>query len=217
MFTRMIPGRTAGTLFDSQAVRNLHHDKNGRENRVVTVLVYLSSAAENDGGHTLFPCLAAAPCPLIREDLGGCTDVAGLFERELTQLFQNGSRVVNPLTERDGLSDAQLEAQTALLEEASYQCRMAQNSQTLSVRPTKGTAIVFWNVESDGRPNLRTWHAGCQAMSGATRTAIQKFKEAPRVSGEWVLDPSTKQPRWQPLPGGSTVSRPQEDRARDEL
>ena len=104
MFTRMIPGQPAGQLFGDQAVRNLHHDKNGRENRVVTVLVYLTSAADNDGGHTLFPSLPAVPCPRMRADVGGCTDVAGSFARKLAQLFHNGSRVVDPL-QRGGVSD----------------------------------------------------------------------------------------------------------------
>ena len=166
MFTRMIPGQPAGQLFGDQAVRNLHHDKNGRENRVVTVLVYLTSAADNDGGHTLFPSLPAVPCPRMRADVGGCTDVAGSFARQLTELFHNGSRVVDPLAYGDAHrgapsseAEAALAARTALLQEASIQCRMVQRSQVLSVRPQKGSALVFWHVEADGRPNLRAWHA----------------------------------------------------------
>lgn len=227
MFTRMIPGQAAGQLFGDQTVRNLHHDKNGRENRIVTVLVYLSSAADNEGGHTLFPGLAAMPCPRMRADMGGCTDVAGWFVRQLTELFRNGSRVVDPLALPDSASEAERASHTALLNEASIQCRMVQRSQTLSVRPQKGSALVFWHVEADGRPNMRAWHAACQAMSGPYRTAVQKFKELPRVSGEWVLDPSDGQPRWQsrpPSPGslGQPPHAPMspkvhERRGRDEL
>ena len=62
----------------------------------------MSLAADNDGGHTLFPSLAATPCPRTRADVGGCTDVAGSFARQLTQLFHNGSRLVDPLAQRDG-------------------------------------------------------------------------------------------------------------------
>ena len=62
---------------------------------------------------------------------------------------------------------------------------------------------------------------GCQALNGAHRTAVQKFKELPRISGEWVLDPSSGQTRWQPLPPSSPgkPGRPPRagSRGRDEL
>ena len=57
MFTRQIPGVSPGGHLENQALRNVHHDKNTRENRVVTVLMYLSDAKKGDGGHTLLPCL----------------------------------------------------------------------------------------------------------------------------------------------------------------
>ena len=57
MFTRQIPGVSPGGHLENQALRNVHHDKNMRENRVVTVLMYLSDAKKGDGGHTLLPCL----------------------------------------------------------------------------------------------------------------------------------------------------------------
>ena len=44
MFTRQIPGVKAGSFIPEQILRNVHHDKNQRENRVVTVLVYLRCA-----------------------------------------------------------------------------------------------------------------------------------------------------------------------------
>lgn len=183
MFTRQIPGTAAGSFIPDQAVRNVHHDKNMRENRVVTVLVYLSSAADGDGGHTLFPCLPAKPGAKAGVKL------ARTLADDFESLFNAGKRVLDEkCTRRDEIS---------LLKRCNAQCRMAHKAQLLSVKPVKGTAIVFWNVEADGQPNHKVWHTACQALSGAPRYALQKFKELPRVSGEWVLDPKQGKPRWQ--------------------
>jgi hypothetical protein len=190
MFTRQIPGTVAGSFISDQALRNVHHDKNMRENRVVTVLLYLSTAADGDGGHTLFPCLPAK----AGGKAGG--KLAQTMAADLKTLFDAGTRVLDDrITGPDEI---------ALLERCNAQCRMAHKAQLLSVQPVKGTAVVFWNVEADGQPNHKVWHSACQALSGPHRYALQKFKELPRVSGEWVLDPTHGKPRWQP-------------RARDEL
>ena len=45
MFTRQLPGVQVGSIIENQVIRNVHHDKNMRERRAVTVLIYLSSAA----------------------------------------------------------------------------------------------------------------------------------------------------------------------------
>ena len=54
---------------------------------------------------------------------------------------------------------------------------------------------VFY-VEADGHPNHNVWHAACQALKGGHRYALQKFKELPRVSGEWVLEGGAAKPKW---------------------
>ena len=75
----------------------------------------------------------------------------------------------------------------------SVQCLMAGDSEVLSVQPKKGMALVTWHVQADGRPNHNVWHSACQALDGEHRYAIQKFKEFPRTSGEYVIDEHTKQ------------------------
>ena len=171
-------------------VRNVHHDKNQRENRVVTVLVYLSSAREGDGGHTLFPCL-----PARRGDTAG-RKIAQKMARDFGRLFDNGTRVIDTKLQSDFEMD--------LFQRCNTQCRLADKSQVLSVKPVKGTAIVFWSVEADGFPNHNVWHAACQALDGADRYALQKFKELPRVSGEWVLHSKTGKPQWKSRSGKKT-------------
>ena len=196
MFTRQIPGTAAGSLLPGQVLRNVHHDKNARENRVVTVLVYLSSARDGDGGHTLFPCLPArrnSSTPMSkRKD----AMVANQMARDFQRLFDNGTRVIDDKI-APGMT-ASKAAEIDLLRRANEQCQMAQRSQVLSVRPTKGTAVVFWSTEVDGHPNHKVWHSACQALAGRHRYAIQKFKELPRVSGEWVLAPGQAKPHWLP-------------------
>jgi hypothetical protein len=187
MFTRQIPGTPAGKFIPDQVLRNVHHDKNQRENRVVTVLVYLSSARDGDGGHTLFPCL-----PARRGDKSG-RKVAEQMARDFRRLFDNGTRVID--------TNLKSEFEMDLFKRCNAQCHLAHRSQVLSVKPVKGTAVVFWSVEADGFPNHDVWHSACQALAGGERYALQKFKELPRVSGEWVLHSETGKPQWKPLPG----------------
>jgi len=240
MFTRQIPGAAAGTFVQDQKLRNVHHDKNQRENRVVTVLVYLSTARDGDGGHTLFPCLPAAASGVRGVKL------AKDLQRDFRRLFDNGTRVIDQSLdkfsspdkldlfglflaayafEKKSFCDTTLRAcfetllckvacpalvrfsrMTCLLscvcacnaERCNKQCRLAHKAEVLSVQPVKGTAIVFWNVQPDGQPNQYVWHSACQALGGPHRYALQKFKELPRISGHWVLEPDDKHARWIP-------------------
>mmetsp|Transcript_30465 Transcript_30465/g.44498 ORF Transcript_30465/g.44498 Transcript_30465/m.44498 type:complete len:240 (-) Transcript_30465:652-1371(-) len=187
MFTRQIPGAAAGTFVQDQKLRNVHHDKNQRENRVVTVLVYLSTARDGDGGHTLFPCLPAAASG------GRGVKLAKDLQRDFRRLFDNGTRVIDQSLDKLSSPD-----KLDLFERCNKQCRLAHKAEVLSVQPVKGTAIVFWNVQPDGQPNQYVWHSACQALGGPHRYALQKFKELPRISGHWVLEPDDKQARWIP-------------------
>ncbi|CAG0913350.1 unnamed protein product [Notodromas monacha] len=36
----------------------------------------------------------------------------------------------------------------------------------LSVKPRKGSALLWFNLRSDGRPDLRTLHGGCPVIRG---------------------------------------------------
>ena len=111
MFTRQIPGAAAGSFIPDQALRNVHHDKNQRENRVVTVLVYLTTARDGDGGHTLFPCL-----PAKGEGKTG-RRISRRMAREFARLFDNGTRVIDSkLT-----SDVEMD----LFRTCNEQCRLA--------------------------------------------------------------------------------------------
>lgn len=185
MFTRQIPGMAAGTDLENQALRNVHHDKNSRENRVVTVLIYLSSANAGDGGHTLLPCLPAQPrlnkTSLRPTQPKGAKKVSKAFAGRFRELFDRGVRIIKA-------SDHSEPDTEELIQACNEQCAYADDAQVLSIQPKKGMALVVWHVQPDGQPNHLAWHAACQALDGGHRYALQKFKEFPRVSGEWKLD-----------------------------
>jgi len=57
----------------------------------------------------------------------------------------------------------------------------------------------------DGHPDPAMWHGACRVTQGAKFT-LQKFKEIPRVNGEWIMDPdwtmengSQRPAKWVPL------------------
>ena len=146
MFTRQLPGFPPGMDLDNQALRNVHHDKNQRENRVVSVIVYLTTARQHDGGHTLFPCLprqAAGGAPPSETAQQMADGLAAQFQ----ELFENGTRIVK--------ADGQYPSPAAFnaLNECNRQCAMADNAQVLSIWPKRGMAVVVWHVHPDGRPN----------------------------------------------------------------
>ncbi|EKX31257.1 hypothetical protein GUITHDRAFT_166926 [Guillardia theta CCMP2712] len=143
---QQIPGAIVGNVVPNQRVRNVHHDKNQRENRVVTVLIYLSDSGEGDGGHTIFPCL---PAPAATTGAARRS-----FSSKFKRLFLNGSRT---LSGRGGR-----EEEVKLLAACNEQCLLAHEAAVMNIRPQKGTAVIFWNVLADGSPNFRVWHAACQ-------------------------------------------------------
>ena len=72
------PGLNPRTL-----VRNVHHDRaNGKEGRVLTVLVYLNQLKH--GGHTIFPCIGAQGGPPADTEL--C--------RTFVDAYDTGSRML---------------------------------------------------------------------------------------------------------------------------
>ena len=131
MFTRQIPGVSPGASMPSQAFRNVHHDKNQRENRVVTVLVYLSNARADDGGHTLFPCLpnrrAGGLVAASREQERIAAALAGRFR----ELFNNGTRII----QAENIDTLPLE-DVAVLQECNRQVRSGDHIRVLTVGHT---------------------------------------------------------------------------------
>ena len=68
-----------------------------------------------------------------------------------------------------------------------------------ALKPKLGSALMFDSMRrGTSNPVKTTWHAGCNVVKG-TKIILQKFKELPRVTGEWVLDTASSSPRWQPL------------------
>jgi hypothetical protein len=152
--------------------RSLHHDKNQRERRSVTVLLYLKSAHDADGGHTIFPAL---PRDGGRAQLGADpADPVARLARVLERAFQRGLRA---LTGGGAMQDG-------VYAEVVRQCRLARHGESpaIAVTPRAGRAILFWSDLPDGSPNRISWHAGCGAVGGEARYALQKFKE-PLVGG----------------------------------
>eukprot|EP01043_Picozoa_sp_COSAG02_P049754 COSAG02_NODE_5030_length_4715_cov_3.115035_5_plen_287_part_00 len=154
MFTRQLPGAMPGTDLDNQALRNVHHDRNQRENRAATVIVYLSTAGEDDGGHTLFPCLP-------RQVAGGdppsasAQQLADGLAATLRGLYENGTRIIKAEGPHPGGSSFDT------INECNRQCAMVSHSQVLSIRPKRGMAVVIWHVHPDGSPN----HAAVRIIS----------------------------------------------------
>jgi len=72
----------------------------------------------------------------------------------------------------------------------------------LRIKPKKGSAIMFPSRHPDGHPDPVTWHGACRVKTGEKWT-LQKFKEFPRKTGEWAVDPewsaeagSKNPPQW---------------------
>lgn len=88
-----------------------------------------------------------------------------------------------------------------------HQCNLmcAGRLPATRIQPRRGAAAIFWSRFPDGAPDPRMWHAACPVYKGAKWT-LQKFKEIPRLHGEWALDNwsaedgSPRQPRWEEAP-----------------
>jgi len=180
MFTRQRPG----AMGDGYFVKNVHHDKNGAERRVVTFLMYLTTTAANaDGGHTIFPQLHARK-PLAEAAANREEDPIEYMAAAFEQAFRNGTYVLT-LDEiamqeaqrgRKGVGRWDIKALRFVQEECKR--ALSGRSRALAVRPRQGTAVVIWAVRpTDGLPNAQAWHCGCHARSGDPRYAMQKFKE----------------------------------------
>jgi hypothetical protein len=133
MFTRQIPGVLVGNIFPNQVIRNVHHDKNMRERRAVSVLVYLSGAEPHEGGQTLFPCLPVGTRNRGDTLEGQHVPPKGRFSTRSTDfynrfqdIFKSGGRMINGKPTQNPRDD---EKKKQLLEECNHQCLLANNSE----------------------------------------------------------------------------------------
>ena len=106
-------------------------------NRFATVLMYMSDLQESDGGETVFP--KGLPIGVAEEDRAS-------FHTALSQLRESG--------------DVE-----GLLGHGSWEESMvAQCRSSLSVRPHSSRAVLFYNQEPDGSPDLNSVHGGCPVI-----------------------------------------------------
>lgn len=163
----------------TEPFENLHHDKiNGNKSRrSATVLIYLSSCDDSEGGHTIFPALPPAE--------GAPVDPPALaaVESSLRAAYERGTRALGcQACAQQAAGPSPSAAEAAELEHAHAhardECERARRgrSHALAVRPLAGAALVFWSTLSDGTPDPRMWHAGCLGVGGQ-RWLLQKFKQ----------------------------------------
>lgn len=180
------------------SVAYLHHDKNGRTRRTVTMLLYLTTTdTDADGGHTLFPAL---PNALIDPTSSVPSTLRGEYEPSISRKLPRGSRTpsneVATIAKRlsqgfeDGhysMTDGAYGNPRDVWDYTAFklvqkECSLARKgmNHALAVRPQAGDAVFFWSSYPDGRPNPLMFHTACVAVGGGPREAIQKFKEPVR-------------------------------------
>ena len=162
----------------------LHHDLINAEKarRQVTVLTYLSTVEDAEGGHTIFPGLQAAtadgaspsPPDALRTLEAAAQAMQRAFALGLRSLgcHQCAQHAPQPPSADD------LAAIAAAERHGEAECERALRAENVgvAVRPTAGDALIFWHVLPDGSPDIAVWHAGCLGRSGSGRVALQKFK-----------------------------------------
>ena len=177
MVTQQHPGATDAIVDPSR----VHHDRINptKERRALTVLIYLSSSADEDGGHTVFPFLAGAQAGEGGARLAGMAHtVARAFDRGMRSLGCHTcaqlAAVPPSAEETTALESAHRHAE----EECLHARQRGGQVGSVAVRPRVGTALLFWHAFPNGTADPFMWHAGCLAGSGA-RWALQKFKTPP--------------------------------------
>jgi len=161
LFTNVTPVGRDGPWFS-----NLHHDKNKQERREATILVYLSSQSDEEGGHTIFPSL-----PRQGDNAASSAPWAASMERA----YGRGRRALGCQAESDDCGD------DGVVPHARAECERALTGTAhgVAVRPTLGTALVFFSVHPNGSADASMWHTGCLPRTTTNgRWAMQKFKSA---------------------------------------
>mmetsp|Transcript_28484 Transcript_28484/g.72970 ORF Transcript_28484/g.72970 Transcript_28484/m.72970 type:complete len:387 (+) Transcript_28484:129-1289(+) len=187
LFTNATPVGAAGPWFT-----NVHHDKNKQERRRATVIVYLSSQTDEAGGHTIFPTLPRSGSAAVRKRSG----------RFMQRPADRSSNVTWPSVRpwADAVRrayDADRRAigcqgggecvdEDGLIPHVENECMRALSrlEHAVAIRPTLGTALVFWSMLPNGTADKTIWHTAClpREVSSSGRWILQKFK-SPAVAG----------------------------------
>jgi len=139
-------------------ITNVHHDLNGSENRVMTVVIYLNDVQQ--GGYTMFPCIG---------DHVANKDLRETFAKAF---FSETRRTLYPPPHWNDTA----------FRVCNQMC--LGSIPAVRIKPQKGAAVVFPSRSLDGNPDAKMWHAACRPIQGEKFT-LQKFKEFARENGEW--------------------------------
>ena len=168
-----------------QAAYSLHHEKIQRPDRIATVLVYLSTLQPHEGGHTSFPAAQrreGEETEAARRRQGAflaITPPRGRYYR-IDEVGTNSRGGGVGLKSPEAAADPNVGLARSAAEAA---CRdaAAGTPSALAVQPRRGTAVIWYHEKGRNRTvDPLAWHAGCFVRGeGATRWALQKFKEDP--------------------------------------
>lgn len=189
---------------DGHWFANVHHDKNKQPGRAATVILYLSSLNDTDGGHTIFPTLGRA----------GSEDDVDEFREAARLAYSQGRRALGCRDKSAGCGDV-----GGLVERARQECARALTGEHrgVAVRPQAGSALIFWSERPDGTPATDMWHTACEPRRTGldSRWILQKFKTPKRVKhegtarqGESGAEPSAVRPRAAPTPHAKPTRQP---------
>jgi hypothetical protein len=182
------------------SVAYLHHDKNGRERRTVTMLLYLTTTKKDeDGGHTIFPSLPRAladPMTSVSSLAEKTTEHDSSVGQKLPKGWRTPSNEIANIAKRltrgfkkghYSMTDGSYGNPRDIWDRTAFkmvqkECNLARSGRNhaLAVKPKAGDAVFFWSSYPDGRSNPLMFHTACVAVSGGSREAIQKFKEPVR-------------------------------------
>ena len=140
-----------------------------------TVLIYLSTQTDAQGGHTIFPALPRADAPPESAALSS-------YATAVRDAFWSGRRALGCRGEGGaGCGDA-----GGVVGHAEAECKRALSggAHGVAVRAQEGSALVFWSEHADGSSDATMWHTACnaRALGKHGRWVMQKFKR--RMKGD---------------------------------
>ena len=204
MFTRVGPARDPAEWFE-----NLHHDKNKQERREVTVVVYLTSQSDAQGGHTIFPTLTPRTLPIVDSadaPSPPSPPPVAQYAAAVAAAYATGKRSLgcrdrqppdhqppdrqppdhqppdHPQRAAAGGTSGCGDA-GGTVDHTRRECERALHggAHSVALRPRRGAALVFWSVLRNGTADAAMWHTGCvsRERSKLGRWVMQKFKSRP--------------------------------------